>query len=271
MTPMVFTLLEKPQQQLDLSVVTPDRLARAGKRIAALEARLGGRKTALGDLFRISGSDPQNIELRRTTDKVCRIGYAMSEGSITVKSHGGSLLGENMHGGAIRVGGDCGDWLACDMHGGSIEVAGDAGDYLGNGSHNSIRGMGDGCITVWGNVGDRIGGKMRRGTIIVAGTAGDYTGANMIAGTIIILGKSGNLPGYGMQRGSIILAARPHGIGDTMLSCGRLKMAFLQLLFKQLSSMGGKYLRFKKYRDEAHRYAGDMANAGKGELLVLQK
>ncbi len=267
MSRMIFTLLSKPDKTLDLSVLTPDLLARAGDRhaIAALKVRLGNEKIRIGELFTLQGNDANDIEIRRTNEYVQRIGYGMTKGRITVKSHAGDYLGEAMQGGSIHVHGHCGNWLGWQMRWGRIEVMGDAGHAIGCGRH----GMDDGLITVWGNAGDRAGQKMRRGMILIAKDAGDYTGANMIAGTVVVLGKCGHLPGYGMKRGTIIMQSAPALMGAGMVSCGHLKMAYLRLFFKQLSRMGSRYRRFKHYGPEVHRYAGDMAENGKGELLVL--
>ena len=112
---MIFTLKKKPQRRLDLSALTPDRLS-ATDNIAGLELVYGSRPVRTGDLFYISGDDPEHIELRRTTELVTRIGDRMTRGHINVKAHGGSYLGHGMRGGTIRVNGSCGDWLGCDMH-----------------------------------------------------------------------------------------------------------------------------------------------------------
>ena len=215
------------------------------------------------------GKTPEDIELRRTTQQVTRIGAKMSRGRIIVKAHGGSYLGYGMKGGTIRVAGNCGDGLGCDMNWGRVEVDGDAGDYIGGGTRGSMHGMKDGLITVWGNVGRRVGDRMRRGMIMIGRDAGDFTGAGMIAGTVLILGKSGKLPGYGMKRGSIILGKRPEQIGNTLIDCGVLKMEYLRLFFKQLSRMGSRYRFFQNFGPEVRLYAGDMANKGKGELMIL--
>ena len=265
MRPMTFTLAGTPRWKLDLSPLTPERLARLGgdkTRISALKITHGGRETTLGEWFQIGGEDVSHIELRRTGERVSRIGENMRRGRITVRAHGGGLLGRNLSGGVIRVHGDCGEQPGRGMRGGAIEIGGDCGERPG-------AGMRGGRITVWGDAGGRIGDTMRRGTIIVAGAAGDYIGANMTAGTILILGRCGSLPGYGMRRGSILLGGRPPLLGDTMASCGDLKMEYLRLFFKQLASLGGAYRRFEDYGPEVHRYAGDLANAGKGELLIL--
>lgn len=270
MKPMIFTLREKPRQTLDLSALTPDSLAETGgkRRILNIQLLLGPTKVRLGDVFSVSGDNPEDIELRRTTERVVRIGAGMSRGRITVKAHGGDELGYRMKGGVIRVAGDCGDRLGCNMVWGRLEVEGNAGDYIG-GAPNAAHGMKDGLITVWGNAGNRVGNKMRRGMILVAGEVADFTGAGMIAGTIVALGRSGKLPGYGMKRGSIVLGKRPGQLGATLSDCGILKMEYLRLFFKQLSRMGSRYRFFRDFGPEVHLYAGDLANGGKGELMVL--
>ena len=268
---MIFTLTKKPRQPLDLSALTPDTLLAAGnsRDIAGIELLLGSIKVNVGDLFSIKGENPEDIELRRTTEQVTRVGARMSRGRITVKVHGGSYLGYGMKGGTIKVAGNCGSWLGCDMNWGRIEVDGNAGDNIGAGTRNSMHGMRDGLITVWGNAGHRIGDRMRRGMVMIGGDAGDFTGVGMIAGTILILGKSGKLPGYGMKRGSIILGKRPEQIGSTLVDSGFLKMEYLRLFFKQLSRMGSRYRFFRNFGPEVRLYAGDIANHGKGELMVL--
>ena len=268
---MIFTLQVKPRQPLDLSALTPERLAAIGgpREIADTRLRLDGSMVRLGDVFSISGDNPEDVELRRTTEWATRIGARMTRGRVRVRAHGGSHLGEGMRGGIIRVTGNCGDWLGCDMINGRIEVGGNAGDYIGGGARDSKHGMANGLITVWGNAGHRSGQEMRRGMILIGGNAGDFSGAGMIAGSLLILGQCGKLPGYGMRRGSIILGRRPERLGSAMLPCGVLKMEYLRLLFKQLSLMGSRYRFFRDFGPEVSLYTGDAANQGKGEMMVL--
>ena len=268
MKPLVFTLRKKPRHTLDLSPLTPDSLS-AAENPGDIALDYGSGTARVEDLFSISGEDPEHIEIRRTTHLVTRIGTGMTRGHIRVKAHGGSYLGYRMKGGTISVNGDCGDRLGCDMTWGRIDVEGDAGDYIGAGTATGIYGMRDGLITVWGNAGSRLGDRMRRGMIMIGGDAGDFCGAGMVAGTILILGKAGKLPGYGMKRGTIILRKRPDKIGATLASCGVLKMEYLRLFFKQLSRMGRRYRFFRNFGPEVRLYAGDTANQGKGEVMVL--
>ena len=118
--------------------------------------------------------------------------------------------------------------------------------------------------------GDRVGDRMRRGIIIIQGKSGNYCGSRIHAGTIIVLDRVGKLPGEGMRRGTIILAKKPAHISATFKSCGNLKMQFLRLLFTQLANMGKEFAMFSKYGPLAHRFSGDVARNGKGEILILQ-
>jgi formylmethanofuran dehydrogenase subunit C len=91
----------------------------------------------------------------------------------------------------------------------------------------------------------------------------------MIAGTLMILGRCGRHAGRGMRRGTIILGKKPAHMLSTFHSCGILKMEFLRLLFKQMAQAGGRAQVFRLFGPEVHRYAGDSASGGKGELLIL--
>ena len=156
------------------------------------------------------------------------------------------------------------------MSNGHIDIIGNVGNYLGAGLPGDPYGMSDGLIYVAGNAGDRAGDRLRRGFIIIRGKAGDYCGSRMVAGTIIVLDKAGKYPGFGMKRGTLIMAKKPRHIAATFKSCGYLKMQFLRLLFKQLQEMGSQFSIFNKYDPEAHRFVGDLASDGIGEILILQ-
>jgi hypothetical protein len=47
-------------------------------------------------------------------------------------------------------------------------------------------------------------------------------------------------------------------------------MQFLRLLFTQLSNISDDLIFFRKYGPIAHRFAGDIARNGKGEILILK-
>lgn len=270
MKPLTLTLRRQPATWLDMSPLTPDRLS--GLRGAALRRvrlRAGRELLRLPELFDIDGSRTDQIQIRRGALLMTRIGEGMTRGSIEVRGHGGQYLGMRMRGGSISVHGDAGHAVAAGMAGGSLFVSGNVGDFLGTAPPGETHGMSDGRVTVRGNAGKRLGDMMRRGTVLVFGDAGEYAGSHLVAGTLIILGRTGRHAGYGMRRGTIILGRRPAQVLPTFQNCGNLKMEFLRLLFKQMASSDRRFDFFRAFGPEVHRYAGDAAAGGQGELLVL--
>ena len=271
MTALTFKLKIKPEFTLDISPLTPDQLiSKSNAKIKKTILRYGKQKIPVQELFSIKGDDPENINITGSSDKLICVGHGMSHGRIEVHGDVGNFTGQNMRGGYINIQGNAGNWVGNNMSNGHIYISGNAGDYLGAGLPGDPHGMSDGLIYISGNTGDRVGDRMRRGIIIICGKAGDYCGSRMIAGTIIILGKAGKYSGFGMKRGTIILAKKPKHISATFQSSGNLKIQLLRLLFKQLSEMGKQLNLFKKYGPEAHRFTGDLASNGKGEILISQ-
>ncbi len=271
MKPLSFKLKIKPEFTLDVSPLTPDKFAgKTTAKIKTIHLCYGKQKISVDKLFSVTGGDTENILFLDSTEKLICVGQDMSYGSIEVKGDVGNLTGQYMRGGFIRIQGNAGAWTGNSMKNGHIEITGNTGDFLGAGLPGDPHGMSNGLIFVNGNAGDRVGDRMRRGIIIINGHAGDYCGSRMGAGTIIILDKAGKHSGFRMKRGTIILAKQPRHISATFKSCGNLKMQFLRLLFKQLSEMGNQFSMFKKYGPEVHRFAGDLASNGKGEILILQ-
>lgn len=270
MSPLVLTLKQAPATWLDVSVLTPDRLSGLKLReIGALPLHLGRERVAVRDMFDIRQGDPRCIQIRRAHPRLVGIGTAMTDGTIEVRGHGGHYAGRRMRGGSIRVRGNAGDWCGAAMEGGSLEIEGDAGDFLGGPLPGDIQGMSGGLIQVHGSAGVRAGERMRRGIMVIYGDAGEFAGSRMIAGTLMILGRCGHHAGRGMRRGTIILGKEPAHVLSTFHSCGILRMDFLRLLFRQMAQAGGRAQVFWHFGPEVHRYAGDSAGGGKGELLIL--
>lgn len=271
MNPLTLTLKFKPEFILDVEQLTPDNLVSLNKtKIKSIKLPYGKKKVKLESLFDITGTDANHIQIDRSSEKLISIGKNMSHGTISVNGHVGDALGQYMQGGSITINGNAGSWVGKNMSGGRIDINGNAGDYIGASQPGDAFGMTDGLIKISGSAGDRIGDRMRRGMIIIYGKAGDFCGSRMYAGTIIVLDKAGKNSGVGMKRGTIILAKKPSHIAATFSSNGNLKMHFLSLLFTQLSNMGNEFSIFKKLGSEAHRFSGDLAGNGKGEILILQ-
>ena len=270
MSPLTLLLRNAPPSCLDMSGLTPERLAGlTASKLKALPIPAGRRRLPLSDIFEVRGGDTQHLVIAGNNGRFRHVGDAMTSGTLEVRGNGGHYLGRHMQGGQIIVQGDCGDWTGCAMTGGSIRIQGSIGSYAGASLPGDTGGMANGTIVVHGNAGDRTGDRMRSGMILVLGDCGDYAGSGMKAGTILVLGRTGKHTGTGMHRGSIVLARRPQHLPLTFTSCGKLKMEFLRLLFKELASLQPAFRFFHGFGPEAERYAGDHASAGKGEILVL--
>lgn len=272
MNALTLTLKTQPKFTLDMSPLTPDNIQDMSlEKIKKLKLGYGKETVKVDTLFTIKGNDKNHIVINKSHTQLICVGKEMSMGHITVNGDVGDFLGQSMKkGGTITVNGNAGSWTGNGMSGGRINVNGNVLDYIGAGLPGDAFGMTNGMINISGNAGDRVGDRMRRGIIIIQGKSGNYCGSRIHAGTIIALDKVGKYPGDGMRRGSVILAKKPAHISSTFKSCGNLKMQFLRLLFTQLSQLDDNFQFFKKYGPEAHRFAGDLARNGKGEILILQ-
>lgn len=269
MTALTFTLKIAPRQRVDVSPLTPDKLAdKSAADIAALPLQCGNRCLRADEVFNIEGEDSANIRFNQASAKLDNIGKAMISGNITVNGDAGAYLGMQMKGGKIAVSGSVGAYAACEMKNGEIVIGGNAGDFLGAALPGNKKGMAGGVVVVKGHAADRVGDHMRRGAILIEGNAGAYLGARMTAGTIAVAGSVGEHLGYAMNRGTLLLLKAPTALPPTFNDCGSHTLGFLPLLLKSFqnvdSSFGGLSGSLKRVR----RYAGDMAGMGKGEVLV---
>lgn len=151
------------------------------------------------------------------------------------------------------------DYIGHKMTRGQITVEGDCGDFLGS----QMRG---GRIICHGNASDRVGDQMRRGLILIDGNAGEYCASRMIAGTIGVYGSVGRYMGFAMKRGTLLVTKTPK-LHATIQDCGTHTLPFLALLFKSFQTLPTQFNTIKSLR--AHRYAGDLACNGNGEILIF--
>jgi formylmethanofuran dehydrogenase subunit C len=269
MSPLNLTLKDALRQRVDASPLTPDRLAgRSPAQIAATELVAGNRRVCVGDLFDVSGDDPADLRLEGPCGKLDRIGAAMAAGRITVAGDAGDYLGLAMAGGRIEVHGNCGSHAACEMRQGFIHVHGSVGDFLGAALPGEPRGMRGGTVIVGGDAGERAGDRMRRGMLLIEGDAGDYCASRMGAGTIAVLGRLGANPGFAMSRGTVLTGGLRAGLLPTFNDCGVCELGFVELLARSWRGLPGRFGQLSGATSQVHRYMGDLANGGKGEILV---
>lgn len=267
MTALTLTLKSIPQQRLDCSPLTPDNLAgKSAAEIGAIELQSGKLTLRADSFFDISGDDAGELVFMNSCDKLDYIGSAMQSGRIVIHGDAGWYLGFQMKKGAIVLHGNAGGFAASGMAGGTLHIHGNVGDYLASAIPGDRKGMKGGLVIVTGNAGDRVGDQMRRGIVLIEGNAGAYCASRMLAGTIGVLGSVGDYVGYGMRRGTLLLFQQPR-LHATLQDCGTHTLPFLKLMFKSFGGLPSKFAALNKNR--VQRYAGDLANDGKGEILVF--
>jgi formylmethanofuran dehydrogenase subunit C len=265
--PFTFTLRQEPPQRVDLSALTPDRLA--GKSLADIEKiEIGTTRasTKVGDLFKISEGDLKALRYEGGSARFDLIGAnLLPDFSIHVEGDAGAQLGRLAKGGRITVSGGAGPYAASGNIGAHIEIKGDAGDLLAGPLAGELAGMTGGRVVVRGKAGARAGDRLRRGIIIIEGDAGDDLGSRIIAGTIVTLGKTSGRVGYLNKRGSLVLGKRPE-ISSTYIDCGGHVLTFARLFARSLKddSAAAAVVLSEKLQ----RFGGDTAVYGKGEILT---
>jgi formylmethanofuran dehydrogenase subunit C len=267
MTALVLGLRAQPSQRLDLSALTPDRLAGLSQTaIAAIELHTTRERLCVGDVFDLRMGDPARVVFEGGSERFDCVGFAMTRGVIRVEGDVGVQAGRLMGGGRLEIAGSAGPWTASRMQGGSIEIGGAVGDRLGGPLSGETSGMRGGVVVVRGDAGARAGDRLRRGTIIIEGRTGAQPGSRMIAGSLILRGRAGALPGYLMARGSIIVADDCEAMSPSFVDCGvhdlvafRLMADFVKPYSAELAAM---------MRRPWRRFLGDMAVIGKGEIFI---
>jgi len=260
------TVRATPELPLEAESIRPDAFAALAEReIAALPVWLGRERLPLGELFEVHGERSADVRVEGDASRVKYLGAGMAGGTLTVEGSAGAHVGEGMTGGTLRVLGDAADFAGAEMAGGLLELRGDAGGQLG-GPAPGGGGMRGGVIVVHGGAGDFAGALMRRGLIAVRGDVGDHAAAGMIAGTLLAFGDVGRRPGAGLERGTLVVRGSVRLLPTFRLAC-TYRPPFLDVYLRELRERygagwaddgGGSY----------HRYTGDYAGLGKGEVLV---
>ena len=268
MSALTFTLKYKSAQRVDMSPLVCQHLSGMSiTEISALTLQSGKLKLRVDELFTISGSDAEEIVINNSVDNLDFIGKDLDGGSITVNGDAGAYLAFGLKSGEIKVSGNVGLYAACEMKKGYLEIAGNAGDFLGAALPGNKMGMKGGTILVKGNVGERAGDHMRRGNILIEGNAGDYCGSRMTAGTIAVMGQTGRYLGYAMRRGTLLLWNQPK-LSASFNDCGAHTLAFLPILFGSFKTLNSRFADASEAFNRVQRYAGDMSEMGRGEVLV---
>src|ERR1700677_2854375 len=113
MTPLTFRVCGASEQRLDLSPLTPHRLAGKSEReISNIELQTTRRAVRVGDLFDVSNGSAEHIVLEGGSEKYDCVGEGMSAGSITIQGEVGNSAGRAMAGGRLTINGNSGHLTA---------------------------------------------------------------------------------------------------------------------------------------------------------------
>ncbi|MBX9583957.1 MAG: formylmethanofuran dehydrogenase subunit C [Gemmataceae bacterium] len=263
---LTLTLLEPPTVPLEAEVLSPDVLAPLSHaEVRALPVYHGKRRLRLDEFFEVEGDGSDHVTLHGDLGRVRWVGRKMTRGHITIHGPVGMHLGAHMRGGHIEVHGSAADWVGGEMAGGTIHVRGDAGGQVGSAYRGSVSGMSGGTILVEGAAGIEVGMRMRRGLIAVRGPVRDFAGLQMKGGTLVLMSGAELRAGAWMTRGTII-SLKPLRLLPTFgLACDYAP-AFLRLYARHLAGLGFPLPADGSY----HRFTGDAAVPGKGEVLQWQ-
>jgi formylmethanofuran dehydrogenase subunit C len=267
MSGTILKLRGEPDQRIDLSALTPQKLAELSEsEIAALPVSTGPTALTLGEAFQITMGAPDDIRIAGGSTRLDGIGAGLTRGRIVVEGDAGAFVARGMTGGELRISGNAGPFAGSAMTGGLLHIGGDAGDWLGAAETGEMTGMSGGTIVVAGRCGARAGDRMRRGLIAIGGDAGDFAASRMIAGTVAIAGNCGRMPGYLMRRGTVLLAGEPVAWTPTFSESGLTELTMLRLITRQVSGIL-QGTGFAAFDGPVQRFAGDMATIGKGEII----
>lgn len=250
MSGLVAKLRTKLQQRADLSEVLAEPWT------ALSPGDMAGRtvylerdgRVPLGDLFQIQGQPNGRIEFTGELDLADRLAAGLREGEVVVKGNVGREAG-----------------LA--MIGGILDIDGDAGPRAGAAPLGYKRGMLGGELIIRGSAGTEAGSLMRRGLLVVGRTAGSLTGRGMIAGTVIILGTAGSDTGLWSKRGSVVALGKITPPETYAYAC-TYQPIHLRMILARLRDRFRLPIQRKHLTGFYHRYSGDMAELGKGEILA---
>ncbi len=268
MSALTLTMKHRLDQRVDMSPLVCHKLAGlTPEQIGAIELQCGKQKIRVDSLFKIQGDDTQNLIIANSFAKLDYIGKELQGGQITIEGDVGAYLGMQMQSGVIHAKDDAGLYAGCEMKEGLLQIDGNAGDFLGAALPGNKQGMKGGRILVKGNVGERAGDHMRRGAILIEGDVGAYCGSRMVAGTIAVMGQCGRYPGYAMRRGTLLFWQAVQAPA-TFNDCGSHTLAFLPILFSSFGDLNSRFAEPSEVFNRVQRYGGDLAETGRGEILV---
>jgi formylmethanofuran dehydrogenase subunit C len=261
-----FRLRGEPERRLDLSVLTPHRLAGLDEAAIGRLPLAGGRGApSVGDLFELSPGDAGTVVIEGGSALLDHVGAGLEGGSLVLEGDAGDFAGRSMTGGRLELRGSVGRLAASGLRGGTVEIAGDAGALLAGPAPGERAGMDGGTVLLRGSAGPQAADRMRRGLVVIEGDAGTHAASCMVAGTLVVCGRAGASPGTLLRRGTVVLG---HAVPapDGFLPSGRTPGVFQNLLAAALRPLSTAAA--DAAARAGRRLLGDQAALGKGEMLL---
>ncbi|MSR14658.1 MAG: formylmethanofuran dehydrogenase subunit C [Gammaproteobacteria bacterium] len=256
---------------LDLAAINPTAFAGLNlAKIERLRIQYGPAQVRLADLFRITGTLDESLEINSESATLHGIGSALNSGKITLNGDAGDYLGAGMRGGEVVCAGNAGERAAAGMRGGRIEVTGSVGNFAGGTLMGATTGMKGGALIVGKHAGARLGDRMRRGLIMVRGNVGPQAGSQMIAGTLALLGGTATGLGTGMRRGTLLVADRDAVLPASFVVTGCYALPFVAVLCRHLAALKPPWRSRLAAFTEIERAVGDRGCDGLGEILIAR-
>lgn len=268
MTALTLTLHTAPPERLNLSALTPSKLAGTSTAdLARIDLGTSARPIRLGDIFQVSGNLADgNLVISGGSSRLDEVGNGLDGGTLTIEGDVGHHAGRRMSAGRLTINGTARHHLASSMSGGTITVSGNVGDRLGAPAPGERDGMSGGAVVVTGSAGDLCGERQRRGLIVVKQTAGAYAGGRMLGGTIWALGGFGHGLGVQMRRGTVLTPNLENPL-STFTDCGHHTLGILAIMSRHYANELGSLCPTLP-TGPVRRLTGDMASLGRGEILV---
>jgi formylmethanofuran dehydrogenase subunit C len=239
----------KPHLPIEAEAIIPRNFLK-GTDLVVFE---GNKERTLSELFWIfvegTAVSPENIEvvLKGDTSRIKRVGEYMDTGSIMISGDIGMHCGNFMSGGRIEILGNADAWLGREMRGGTILCRGNTGHYCATGYRGEKKGMLGGKVEVLGNAGDFCAEYLAGGEVHIHGSTGDFPGVEMRGGQLTIEGDA-TRPCANMKEGSCVILGTVHDMLPTFEKIDRRVLP--------------------EWKITADVYKGDVANRGKGTLMI---
>ena len=260
---MKFRLKNKNNIRIDMSFLSRIQSCSIDK-IKRMRINHGNKVREVKDLFFVTGSDINYIEIINSTRYLDNVGSSCDSKHFKIIGDVGYGLAKNMSGGSITLYGNAGESACSGMSGGIVKIFGSTKNKFCCMPTGKNEGFIDGIVYVQKNVGDESIIRMRRGNIIVGGNLGNNYCSEIIAGTVIVLGKIGKNFAENSKRATFIV--KDSSIARGYIRSNDTDKTFFNFYIKQMQSIVGKKILSPK---KSQRFFGTKSRKDLVEVFCI--